>query len=404
MLLEPGLHCNRMSTPPFVYHKLLRNVFHFEWILLSLCITQEFLSWKYVPADPSAPSLIVSLIFLVIVAVLSFFPPLQHRYWDRLCFLFLEIILLTGATAAGLSRFVFPLFMVVIAKACLMLDRRGLLITGFAAFCAQLVWAAYKVVITNPTLLQHGWSVGAIITTLASSLVMIYAAVMVMVLVALLTLSLVSEQQSRLEAERLAKEVEALATEVERSRIAREIHDSLGHTLTTLNVQLDVLKLFRRDDPARAEEALRLAKELATQSLTDVRLAVQSIRSPNFSLKDALEALVRDMRQSQDLDVRLNMDVPDLPPAVSFQLYRVIQECLTNVLKHAQASEVTIEIVGQDGTVNVDVSDNGRGLQDQAGGGFGIRGMQERVQNLSGSFAIRARHDHGTQVQVVIPL
>lgn len=393
-----------MNKIQFFHYKLYRKVQYFEWILLGLCFLGELAAWKLAPSDPSAPHLPLSLCLLVVVSLLSFLTPLEGTFWDRLCFIFMETILLTGAAAAGLARFVFPLYTVVMAKGCLVLDKRGLWITALAAFAGQLVWAGYKIVVTKPEILANGWSASAAVAIVGGAIVSTYVAMAAMLLVGMLTLSLVSEQQSRMETERLSKEVESLATQLERSRIAREIHDSLGHTLTTLNIQLDLVKRFAEDDPERSRLALILAKELATQSLNDVRIAVQSIRNANFDLCEAMSALVKDIRETQPLAIQVSSDLPELPPAIAFQLFRLIQECLTNVLKHANATTVTIAIVRNADSVEVDFADNGRGLPQQLGDGFGIKGMQERVESLHGSMSIQAQPTEGTRIQVTIPI
>ncbi len=393
-----------MSRIPFFHHNLYRKVQYFEWALLVICLAGEALALRFAPPDPTAPNLPVSMLLVLVVVGLSFFAPVEGTYWDRLCFLFLELIVITGATAAGSARFVFPLFAVVMAKSCLLLDGRGQIITAAVAFCAQIAWAGIKMSFAMPQLLAHGLTPLTVLTILGGSLLATYVGIVMMILVAMVTRSLVAEQKSRLETERLSKEVEALATEVERSRIAREIHDSLGHSLTTLNVQLDLARKFSIEDPARSAQALQLAKELATQSLDDVRLAVRSLRSPNFDLKDAVDRLVQDARRGQSLDVSVDGEMPDLPPAVGFQLFRVIQECLTNVVKHANASRVSIAVSRKGRTVEVDFSDNGSGLKEQPHHGFGIKGMQERVESLHGSMTIQAEPQQGTRIQVKIPL
>src|SRR4029450_11420868 len=187
------------------------------------------------------------------------------------------------------------------------------------------------------------------------SVLMTYGVIVIMVLVALLTLALAAEQRSRLKAESLSKEVEQLATQLERTRIAREIHDSLGHTLTSLNIQLEVARKFSQVDSARSAEALQPAKELASQTLTDMRMAVQSIRQADFNFEQELESLVDRIRRSQTLEIDCKLDLPSLPLTTSYQLYRVIQECLTNVLKHAEASKVGIELSHKTGQVEVSI-------------------------------------------------
>ena len=388
-----------------IYHSLYRRVIYFEWVLLSLCAAGEFVAWQFAPPDPAAPSNQVSLILVLIVGGLSFVVPLRHAYWDKVCFLLVELALLTGAAALGLPRFVFPLYAVTIAKACLILDRRGIAIIGIVAFLSQIAYAGYKLTLKQPELLAAGWNVKAVITLIVGPVLMTYGVIVIMVLVALLTLALAAEQRSRLKAESLSKEVEQLATQLERTRIAREIHDSLGHTLTSLNIQLEVARKFSQVDPARSAEALQLAKELASQTLTDVRMAVQSIRQADFNFQQELESLVDRIRRSQTLDIDCKLDLPALPPTTSYQLYRVIQECLTNVLKHAEASKVGIELSHSTGQVEVSISDNGHGLGDNADHrGFGIKGIKERVESMHGSVTLSTEAEQGTRIQVVIPL
>lgn len=395
-----------VSDLQFFNQDLLRKVVYFEWILLFIAAVGELISLHYHAPDPTAPNLGVSLFFLGIVFVLSFVRPMRSTYWDRLCFLFLEIGLLTGAAAAGLARFVFPIYMVSVAKACLLLDRGGLATIFFTAIVAQFAYGGFKFWAINTWVQQEPWAWRSIISMFLFALVNNYAAFPLMFLVGLVTISLVGEQKLRLETERLSKEVESLATELERSRIAREIHDSLGHTLTSMNIQLEVARKFAERDTKTALEALDLAKQLASQSLTDVRMAVHSIRNPDFKLHDAVIDMSAQIKKVQSLDVQVNMQMPEVSSAVSYQLYRIIQECLTNVIKHAQATEATVELTHDGKELALVVSDNGKGLEDAQGlsGGFGIRGMRERVESLHGTVTIQSEPDKGTKLQVKIPI
>jgi signal transduction histidine kinase len=390
---------------PSIYLTLYRRVLYFEWILLSLCALGEYVAWQFAPPDPTAPSNQVALILIAVFACLSFVVPTRQPYWDKVCFLFLQIVILTGAAALGLPRFVFPLYAVVLAKACLILDRGGLLIIGWAAFLSQVAYASYKLVLKQPQLIAGGWSLKTFITLFAGSILMTYGAIMVMVLVALLTLALVAEQRSRLRAEQLSREVEQLARELERTQIARDIHDSLGHTLTSLNIQLDVARKFAQVDPARSGEAVELAKELASQTLTDVRMAVQSIRKADFDFRAELEALLDRIKRSQTLEIDCRLDIPAIPSTTGYQLYRVIQECLTNVLKHAEASKVSIELKHTGEHVQVSIADDGRGLGENTDGrGFGLKGIKERVEGMHGSVSLSGEGERGTRIEVTIPL
>jgi signal transduction histidine kinase len=392
------------SKLPF-HEEIFSKVLYFEWALLIICAFSEGVVKVLAPPDPTTPNLLVSIVLLITVALLSFVSPRQHGYWDRLCFLLLELTLITGAAAAGQIRFVFPLFMVVIAKACLILDRRGLIIMSALALIAQFVNGSYKILLSRPDL-RHADFNTQLVTLIFGSIVTMYVAITLMILVAVLTLTLIAEQRTRLEAERLSREVENLATELERTRIAREIHDSLGHTLTSLNIQLDVVRKLKERDPAKAMQSLELAKELARQLLTDVRLAVQSIRQADFDLSQAVEQLVADFKQHQhQIEIELSINIDSVPRAIGFQIYRVIQEGLTNVAKHANASKVSIALEGTRNQLSVIVRDNGRGMESATStNGFGIRGIQERVETMGGEVKFEAGDNGGTKISVMVPI
>jgi signal transduction histidine kinase len=396
-----------MNKLPHFNTYLFKKVIHFEWILIIVCCIAQLVAWRFAPPDPTAPNLKVSLILIGIVAALSFLKPQKGGYYDRLCYLFLELIVITGAISAGLARFLFPLFVVVVAKATLLLDRKGLIIVFFSAFLCQLAYYSFKYAIITPGLFVHGWTAPAIAALIAGALVSSYAPVCMMVLVVMVTFSLLAEQNQRLETERLSREVQSLATELERTRIAREIHDSLGHTLTSLNIQLDIARKLHDRDPGKSFDAVELAKQLASQSLTDVRMAIQSIReSSDFNFENALQTLLNDVKKGQDtMDVELKLDVQDVPASVGFQVFRVIQECLTNVQKHAEASEVRIELEQSGENLRLNVSDNGRGMPlETQSTGFGIRGMRERIESMNGTVAISAQPNKGTSINVSIPV
>ncbi len=390
----------------YINADLLRKVVYFEWILIVICALGEYTALTLVQPDPHAPNLMTSLIFLFIVFLLSFVNPVRSSYWDRMCFLFLEIVTITGGAASGISRFVFPLYMVSVAKACLILDRPGQIIIFIAAIITQFANGCFKFYITTAWVQKDPLSLASILSMAGNSLIDNYTAISMMVLVGILTLTLVSEQKARLEAERLSNEVENLATELERTRIAQEIHDSLGHTLTTLNIQLEVARKFADRDHQRSTDALELAKQLASQSLTDVRTAIQSIRHPDFDLKEAVNSLAKQLRQTETLEVNIEINVPDsINATAAYQLFRIIQECLTNVMKHAEASLVTVLLTHDNKRMELSVSDNGKGISSQGKSqGFGIRGMQERVESMHGTVEIQSQPGQGTSLQVIIPL
>lgn len=211
------------------------------------------------------------------------------------------------------------------------------------------------------------------------------------------------EQRSRLQAEVLTQEMETLATGLERKRISRDIHDGLGHTLTTLDIQLELAQKLRIRDPQQALEAIDQAKILTTQCLQDVRLALRNIRQEPFDLPQALLVLTDRLRPS--LNIHVQLDLPVLPVQPSHQLYCILQEGLTNIQKHAGATEVFLQGWYDADNLWVRLQDDGRGFEStEIGQGLGLRSMSERAQLLGGHLDVQSNHTQGTCLKILIPL
>ena len=185
------------------------------------------------------------------------------------------------------------------------------------------------------------------------------------------------------------------AQEAERRRLARELHDELGQSLTGVLLQID--EAIRTPEAADLEEA----REGARRSLEDVRRIARNLRPDTLvelGLASALNALAtRFTRQSGvPVDRRLEADLPALGEDVEVVLYRVAQEALTNVARHADARQVTLELAHADGTVTLTVDDDGRGIPPYVGDeARGITGMRERALLVHGRLQDRARPDAG---------
>jgi NarL family two-component system sensor histidine kinase LiaS len=160
----------------------------------------------------------------------------------------------------------------------------------------------------------------------------------------------------------------------------------------------------RGDDKAKA--AVSQAEQLAARSLTDTRVALQSIRNADFNFQKALDELVREMRSSGAVEVNVDCDTfPVMSNAVSYQLYRVIQESMTNTLKHARASQVTVRLHEEDGKVVLAIKDDGQGFEaDATTDGFGLKGLRERISSVKGNVVVSSAKGEGTEVSVTVPL
>lgn len=223
-----------------------------------------------------------------------------------------------------------------------------------------------------------------------------------------------SEREARAslaEANRLLREnaaqVEELAVTKERNRLAREIHDSLGHYLTVVNVQIGAAQAIFSQDSKRALDHLSKAQTLTQEGLAEVRRSVAALRaSPTESrpLPEALEKLVEQWNAT-GLSTSLTVvgKLRGLSPQADLTLYRAAQEALTNVSKHASATEVDLTLdYGNAESVLLAVQDDGVGPTDSAAG-FGLLGVRERAQLLGGEVRIVAGHGKGFRLEVELP-
>ena len=199
----------------------------------------------------------------------------------------------------------------------------------------------------------------------------------------------------------------------ERTRLAREIHDILGHHLSILNIQLETICKLQVRDPARAAVEIAEARRVAAQSMQEVRDAVAALHPASvaaLSLTGALAQLGEEFEHTAPgtaLTLDLETELPALPPDVSLALYRAAQEALTNIRKHAQASKVLLRLRYEDGVIELLVLDNGRvaaaSETQHQGSGFGLIGLRERIELLGGQVTHGPAEQGGYRVMVRLP-
>lgn len=233
------------------------------------------------------------------------------------------------------------------------------------------------------------------------------------------------EEAHRRLAESVAQEQE-LAVLRERTRLAREMHDTVGHALVLISIKLEAARRLRERDPQRCDAELEATAEVARATMNDLRASIANLRSPALEREPASRALAayaREMalRAGLHLTCDLGSDIEGLSTAVEETLWKVGQEALTNVEKHAHAQHVTLHISRDDGSILMRVADDGVGLppellqcqknEDQTHaspqGHYGLSGMYERVVGIGGHFSLRSDAgpaSHGTTVEVELPL
>jgi signal transduction histidine kinase len=214
-------------------------------------------------------------------------------------------------------------------------------------------------------------------------------------------------QQANQQLAEYATQVEQLATMRERNRLAREVHDTLGHYLTVINVQLEVVTKLIDSNPARAKEAAVKAKELASEGLSEVRRSVSALRpSPleDKPLPDAIRGLIE---TSRDAGLMVTFEQSGAARALSSEmetvLYRAAQESLTNIRKHAHASAANVCLTYQADIVNLRVRDNGIGRKDDEDN-VGLSALRERVASLNGTVLAENHLEGGFVLEVTLPI
>ena len=312
-----------------------------------------------------------------------------------------------------LDRFQYSpfLYLIVLFLGCLYFGN-GI---GYALGLLALIVYAFKHSLSNPGWLSNGTELHYLVLFIVGCTFAITIARVV-----------AREQASRARSEELLLELEyshrqlqdyagqvaELATTRERNRVAREIHDSLGHYLTVINVQLEKAQAFRAKKPSEAEQAVSDAKRLASEALQDVRRSVSALRTTNELLEifPAVRNLVENM-QSEQTPITLNIEGNDASysPNGLLTLYRAAQEGLTNIQKHANASHVWLDLKLDKQEATLCLRDNGHGFDVahvQKGNyeqGYGLRGVQERLELVGGSFFIESIPNQGTTLLIKIP-
>lgn len=218
--------------------------------------------------------------------------------------------------------------------------------------------------------------------------------------------------------QRYAATLENLAVSRERDRLARELHDTLAHSLSAIAVQIEAVRSLWPTQPDKAHHLLDQAGETARTGLTEARRALQALRAS--PLRDlGLVLAVRELAETaaQRTGAALELELPErlqkrLPPAVEQGVYRIAQETLENVVRHAEASKICVRLEQTEDELRLAVQDDGLGMDDggvpaggeEPDGRLGLRGMHERAGLIGGRLSIDSRAGQGTTVHLAVRL
>lgn len=392
---------------------------YLEWGLLLLAIAMELLGPL---RGVLARSALLPIIPLIVFGVMGLWLPTRHP-WVQ----WLHIGGQMGLIMVGTFGFIGHIFpfphLIMVFRSALMFQRlwgRGLVTAiAFLLFITATIQRLQIIGQQLSTISGNGVDMEAFIQRILLTFSLTFSALLALALLMILLMMniLLAERQSRDQVAKAnqqlrdyALRIEALAMEQERSRIAREIHDSLGHILTALNLQIEgAIKLASRR-PEQAQRFLQEAKNLGSAALGEVRQSVATLRTNPLqgkTLEEAIATLTEDFQRATQIQPQVDLQLHQMPSLeVSTSLYRIIQETLTNIIKHADATAVTIQLISDPTQLILTMIDNGKGFDRIASqhSGFGLQGIHERVAVLNGQLQIQSAPGQGCQITVRLRL
>ena len=295
------------------------------------------------------------------------------------------------------------------------------LIVGFLLVAWQYRWQYIILVIFTVAGLNIGiiWSFpapgpepirGALTVTLVQTIVFLAAGFAISYIVNRLRRQQLSLEEANVRLTHYASTLEHLATSRERNRVARELHDTLAHTLSALSVQLEGVKVYWDVDQQTARSTLEKSLTAARSGLEETRRALQALRaSPldDLGLALAVQTMVEDTAERANLALNLSItdNLPPLSPDVEQCVYRVAQEAATNVANHAKAKNMTMNLEFIEGKVTLIVRDDGVGFnveKNDKTSHFGLKGMRERAELVGGELTINSKSGEGTTIKLIV--
>ncbi|MFY0545145.1 sensor histidine kinase [Brevibacillus sp. H7] len=208
----------------------------------------------------------------------------------------------------------------------------------------------------------------------------------------------------------LGEQLKQAAVVEERQRLARELHDAVSQQLFAISMTTAAIKRLIEKNPERAAQQIELVEEMAAAAQAEMRALLLHLRPAtlqNKSLREAIDELLEELRQKNSLTITSEIeDVEGLPSGIEDHLFRILQESLSNTLRHARANQITVKLFTLQGQVRLRVADDGIGFDPEGEKmtSYGLRSMRERVIEVGGSLEIYSSVGKGTQIEVRIPL
>jgi signal transduction histidine kinase len=384
---------------------LLRLLMILEWVLLGIvAIAQIAVHWD----DPMPIQILSNGAGLGLFAALGRIVP--NSKTAKVIHTILEFGLIFSLAFWGKIPLPSILFIVVVIRNCILLKGTSSVIVTSLAFLSSILIQTHRIFHQDLPIKVYIDQLGIIWV----GFFVIYG--LVILFLHLLVDAALKERQGQEQLaaantrlRQYALRIEDLATVQERNRIARDIHDSLGHSLTVCGIHVEAALRLLHADPKKAETLLLEVQHLNSTTLQDVRQSVSALRADPLqsrSLAEAVAELIADFQNSTRILPKFTLQLTQsLSQEQNVAIYRVIQESLTNIRKYSMATEVSLAIVQVNNQVQVSIQDNGNGFEpSQNTTGFGLQGMQERVLALSGKLEMITAPQQGCCIKVTFPL
>jgi len=204
-------------------------------------------------------------------------------------------------------------------------------------------------------------------------------------------------------AARLYREETRRVVAEEHARVAREVHDAVGHHLTLIRLQAGAVRHVTREIPPAADRALATIAEASAAALAEVRAVLTTLPGNGTSLSDLDTLVARATGPGRAVTLTRTGSAPSVPPLADHAGYRLVQEALTNVLRHSDATRVDLRVDHRPDAVVLTVADNGSTTPGAPAEGTGLRGMRERARLLGGTLRIEPNHPTGWRVEARLP-
>jgi signal transduction histidine kinase len=383
-----------------------------EWVMIGVCGSMGIVDAFY---GHHVPVLHISI--LAILGGMGFFVPTKGKTWVKVLYTGVQLNLIFYGTLMGYLHVLPVLYLIVVIRSCFIFEMSGRwLTTEISMICFLFHQVQYGINIV-PLLLPQGLQ--AFLMHQISEVLMFGLG---LALVLHLANTVLSERmlKHRLESaftelsdtcEQLhesAFQIEEMAAIKERNNIAREIHDSLGHALTTLNLQLQMAIRYWSIELEVAKEAVQNAQALGDLAMEEVRRSVGALHDgiPEIPLNERILTLADNFQRNTGIGVNLQQaDLTFSSQPVRKTVYRILQEALTNISKHSEATEVSIEVSSTQQELFLRIQDNGQGFNiEEITPGLGLKSMRDRTNGFGGSFQLSSSHGLGCQISVDLPL